>query len=214
MTYHIGDRFRTTLHFIGYEFNGQTGVWAPEILCPFPWTSAVAVRSIDALSDTYGTLLQVSESNPNGWYSYEVTYSTSTVAPQNLSASLRAGLPFGLDPRTGKPFLLDSASNWIVLAGAEYTASQGLYGSHPELDKLVSLTDASSLGGRIRFVDAQDVGTFGLGDRIELRLNATAGQGHYETYFLVVFDPLAPTQPFAAKYIVNGLGGPYEWFRS
>jgi len=212
-TYRIGDWYRTTLHFMDFELNGQRGVWAPELLCPFPWTSAGAVSAIDALSDAYGTSLEVRGSNGDGWYSYAITDSNSTAAPQSLSVVLRAGLPFGLDPRTGEPFFPDSASEWIVLAGAEYTASQGLYGSHPELDRLSSLADAASVNGGIRFVDASDAGTFGSGDRIELRLDSTDGEGHYQTYFLVVFDPVAPAQPVAVKYILQGPDGPYEWLR-
>jgi len=210
-TYHIGDRFRTTLHFADFDFNGQKGVWAPEILCPFPWTSGVAVFSIDAISAASGKLLQVKGSDGGNWYTYEVVFSASNESAANLSVSLRGGLAFGLDPRTGGPLFLDSASKWILLAGAEYVAAQGLYATHPELDRLASMTDPASLNGLIRYVDTGAIGTFDLGDKIDLRLDSTGGAGHYDTYFLEVYDSSAPNQLLAAKYVVQGFQGPYEW---
>ncbi len=210
-TYRIGDRFRTTLHFVDYEFNGKMGIWAPEMLCPFPWTSALAVSSIDAISYASGKVLLANESDGDSWYIFEVVFSASSMSARNLSVSLRDGLPLVRDPRTGGPFFLDSAANWIVLAGAEYGAVQGLYASHPELDRMASMTDPTSLNGRIRFVDAGAPGAFDLGDKIELRLTSTSGAGHYGTYVLVVYDPVALNQPVAAKYVVHGFQGPYEW---
>jgi len=210
-TYRIGDRFRTTLRFRDYSFNGQPGVWAPELLCPFPWTAVAAVAAVDSISLVGGTLLRVVESRGEGWSVLEVAASNGTVAAGNLSLSVRVGLPFGEDPRTGQPFAPDSASEWIVLGGAEYAATQALYRDHPEVDRMDLLTDGGSLNGTVRYSDVQGNGRFDVGDRLELELGATGGAGRYVSFVLVVFDPRFPTAPLAVKYLVHGPEGPIEW---
>src|SRR6266540_646223 len=70
--YRIGDRFRTTLHFVPYRFNGDPAVWAPELVCPFPGLPRAFGYVWDAVSLITGFALVYRGTDPGGWSGYEV----------------------------------------------------------------------------------------------------------------------------------------------
>ena len=212
--YQTGSRFRTVLHFETFVVDGTSGVWAPELACPFLWNKVSASSDADDESSDRGRVLRPVEMSADGWMSYRVD---QTWPPE--TNVYEVGELFALlGERTTSPTesAVDSAPEWRSFWGREMSAL-GLFfpivGSGnacwgPEIDRLRPLSDDTSLYNRIRFVDANANDVVDEDDVFQVRLDPVEGNT-YQTYFLE-FGP-AEGYYIGGKYILHGPHGPYEW---
>ena len=209
--YRIGGRFRTTLHMLAYRFNGDPGVWAPELACPFPNLFRVMGYLWDAVSMVSGFALTYRGTAADGWSTYEVYTSSGDVFRADvLPVTLRKATSF-LDPGLS----ISGAAQWIVVAAVEYVRITGMFHSSPIIDSMASLASPAA-NDTIRFVDSNGDALVGDGDLLQVRLPDTGGETSYETYLLQVGSVNASFAAYAAggHYIFNGPRGPYEGLTS
>ncbi len=213
-TYRIGDRFRTTLHFAEYAFNGNPAVWAPELYLPFPGLTEAMGVVTDSVSITGGVFLGYRETDASGWTTYEVTTRDGDAYPLGvLNLSLRKGLPPWNWSTEFPGQRMDRAAIWIVLLALEYVMIQGGYEANPRIDFMTSLAAGTSENGTMAFVDSDGSGLLNDGDRIRVHLNATGGEHAFQTYMLALGTPspyISCGYTCGGKYILQGPRGPID----
>lgn len=205
--YHVGERFKTTLHFTEYSFNNDSGVWAPELLCPIPGLFSGFGITIDAVSYVEGFILVYGGMNRTNWTTYRIVTRNGEAFPLRVfNITLMKGEPFGPSQR------LDSAAEWIYYAAAEYTRISGVYTHYASVvDRMESLTGGTSENGSILFVDKTSDGYLDDGDEVLVHIPPTIGDWDYQTYMLCFGNCWGFACAGGLKYIINGHEGPYDW---
>jgi len=210
-TYRIGDRFRTTLHFGQFTYNGRPAVWAPELSCPFPLLSVSIGVVMDAVALVAGIGLEFASADADGWTTYRViTMNGDRFPSDRVPAYIRRGPPSEDLLPAGQA--LTSAAAWILVATAEYVALTGGYRPEWEIDNMTSLGLGTSQGGHIRFLDVDADGMIGDFDRIAVRLDRRPGT--YQSYFLQIGRGMGngPSALTAGmKAILQTPDGPLHW---
>lgn len=206
--YRVGERFRTTLHFTEYRLNNDSGVWAPELLCPIPGIFSGNGIVVDSVSYVAGFALIYGSTNQTGWTTYRVVTRNDEAIPLRvLNLTLRKAEPFG---SVGG---LDSAADWIVYAAAEYVRVSAAYTYNVSIvDRMDSLMGGISENKSVRFLDVGSNGYLNTGDEILVHIPPTPGDWDYQTYELIFGDCWSSLgYACGLKYIINGHKGPYEW---
>ncbi len=210
-TYAIGQTFQTTLHFQTYTINGDPGVSAPELACPFPLLFAAVGSFYDAVGQISGIRLVYNATGPGGWRDYRIL--TANDAPFNLSvlpATLRKSTPIlGDNPQLPMGGPVDSASRWSALASLQLAAPAGTV-TFPIVDQMTSLANETSANGTLRFVDANADRKLDDGDRLEVRLPPTSSSAAWDTYMLVLGGGPHGSYVGGAHLILNGPEGPLD----
>ncbi len=209
--YAVGQRIRTTLHFQEYRMNGDRAVTAPELPCPLPLDYAtLGPLSFDLALNVRGFGLSFSSYSTDGWATYEVVTRNGDAYPLGLvPVALWKRDPIG---NATSPYALESWDAWDADWNDEWGRLYTNYSLHAtQIDSMASLGDAASRTGLIRYVDRNADGLLDDGDRIQLRLDPTAGNA-YETYILdlAAFPGFNPSRLFGGRYILNGPEGPYD----
>lgn len=205
-TYAIGERFRTTLHFRDYRFNGAMAVWAPELVCPLPVLFAAVGYVMDRISTLGGILLAYNGTDSAGWTRYDImTPFADSFRPDVLPVTLRQAVAF----TTGT---IDSAGRWTTVASLEYVSVSGQFSANPVVDDMTSLAAGTSRNGTIRYVDIDGDGLVSDGDRLDVRLPSPGAGDAYTSYMLQIGEVGGRTAAYAygGHYILNGPRGPYE----
>ena len=213
-SYRIGDRFRTTLHFAAYRFNGDPAVSAPELACPFPGVFHGISVVWDGVSSVVGFSLMFREKDGGGWSRYEiVTLQGDRYRASVLPVTLRRSPPLlASDPDLRQRGSINSAAAWTVIAGVQYVLVSGQFIAAPIVDSMTSLAAATSRNGTLRFVDSNGDGLVGDGDTIDVHLPDPGGATAYDTYMLQVGEVNGTFAEYvgAGHYILNGPRGPFE----
>jgi hypothetical protein len=206
-SYAIGERYKTTLHFVRYNINDAQGVWAEELLCP---TTAILLSIgvvMDAVSYVSGFTLFPLGQNETGWSRYEVITRDGDQYPLSLvNASLRKGF-YGFP--SDLP-LIDSAAKWIILAAVEYVQISGGYSRAPIVDEMDSLADTTSRNGTIFYADLNGNKLLDDGDQFRLQPREDQVGAGYQTYLLSLGGGWWCGYTCGLKYVLNGAHGPYE----
>ncbi len=212
--YEAGDTFRTTLHFKEYTFNGDPGVWAPELFCPFPMVFISTAIVMEAVSFASGITLKHRRMDRGYWTEYQIVTTGGDQYPlEYLDVTLRAGRPKLDENGTLMGFTrIDSAAAWLAMAAIEYVAVTGMYANDPLLDTLDLESAVLSPAGFLRYEDQNGNGALDDGDSLWVRLRPTSEQSAFDTYLLSIGVPDTSVN-VATKYIINGPEGPYEWLR-
>ncbi len=211
-TYAVGDRFATTMHFAGYSFNGNAGVWAPELFAPVPGLLTSIGVVMDSVSSVSGMYLAFNGTDAQGWTTYDVVTKNGDAYPLHaLNATLRKGVPVMDWPSEAQGRSLNSAATWIVLGGVEYVRASGGYTNGTLVDRMPSLADGTSANGTIRVADTASNGFLDDGDALRVRLNSTGGDNAWQVYYLEVGGMMrGGGYASGGKYILDGPRGPYD----
>lgn len=211
-SYEIGDSYQTTLHLQAFSIDGDPGVWAPELACPFPALYRSIGVVIDAVSQVRDMLLVYNGTDANGWSRYEIrTQNETGYSPDLLPVVLLKALPF-----KGPGSLIDSANQWKAVADRFYLmTSAALSPDAPGFsvaDRMTSLAAPSSANGTLRFVDADSNGLVDSGDGVDIRLPSTGSPTGWDTYLVKIgnWSAFAPMPGAGVHIILAGPAGPLE----
>ncbi|TLZ72463.1 MAG: hypothetical protein E6K10_02495 [Methanobacteriota archaeon] len=213
-TYRIGDRFRTTVHFVAHTFNGDPAVVAPELPCPFPVLPWAIGAVWDTVSAVAGFALLYRETDTNGWARYEVlTTSGDSYRPAVLPLTLRRSpAVLAQDPGLRARGSINSASAWEGAMALQYLLVSGNFRNAPIVDEMASLLDGTSRNGTVRYADADGNGWLDDGDWIDLRPSDPGTPTAYDTYMVQVGEAGGQMVAYAygGAYALNGRGGPRD----
>jgi hypothetical protein len=205
--YNIGDRFETVLHFDSYRLNGDSAVWAPELVCPFPTLHRSIGVVLDASSQTAGMLLAYNGSDPDGWSRYEISTQNSS-NPGVLPVVLLKALPAGNT--------IDSAKRWTEASERFYLMASAALGPDASgssvADQMTSLAALTSANRSLRFVDVDANGLVYLGDRLDVHFPPTGSSNGWDAYILRIgnWSAGAPADVRGVHVILVGPTGPME----
>jgi|GEM_PF-2773784 len=207
VTYHIGDRFTTTLHFHRYLFNDKTVITAPELYSPF----LIFTDAMQEVSDSgsFSSGFELIQNHSNGKSTeYRVFSRDNSSYPLNLvNASIIKDVLnkdySGTIPET------------IYMMTDEYSNLMSGFRLGHELDYMCSLTNDSE-NGIIEFTDTNSDNLLDDGDIFTVNIPPTENISIIDTYLLLIQGPGANIETVenglfhAEKYILNWYAGPYE----
>lgn len=213
-SYQLGQSFQTTLHFQAVTVNGDPGVSAPELVCPFPGLLRAISQVVDAVGLVAGILLAYNGTDAGGWTHYEiVTTNGDAYRADVLPVTLRKSLSIqGMNPALPARVPVDSAARWKTWASVQYLQVSAGFIDAPAVDRMASLASVTSQNGTLRFVDTNGNGLVDDGDRLDVRLTATASPSSWDTYMIVIggFDPPDRQYVDGFHYLLNGPSGVLE----
>jgi hypothetical protein len=207
---HVGQRYRTTLHFEATTFNGQPAIVAPELECPLGLLNTVSIV-VEAVGWVSGCNLR-----PLRWDAMGVTFEVDAPTGRSQPAS---EVSARLATWRTEPRALDSAMAWADASAAifvDVTRLTGGAGGPPgPFSAVEDLGPLVGGDGRLRHVDANGNGLLDDFDRLTLQLPPEPTG--YQLYSLVL-DPVGPpdesgqTECAGASWVlVNGPHGIVRW---
>jgi hypothetical protein len=209
-SYAVGASYQTTLHLQSFSVNGDSAVWAPELVCPFPALHRSIGVVIDAVSQVRNLWLVYNGTDASAWSHYEIHAKNATgYQLDRVPAVLLKSLPF-----KGAGNVIDSANHWKSVADLFYLSVSAAIGAEsPQgfsvADQMTSLALPASVNGTLRFVDTDSNGLVNAGDRIDIRPSATGASNGWNSYMIRIgnWSIGAPAYGSAVHVFLVGPGG-------